>query len=205
MKFVRERHLMPRILSTTMMLCAITLKEKSLYFCSYDFGTCREYRITDNNIGELIANQRLDGRGMDESALGSFVRTGGEKNDRTAAPEWTWHATLKVGTRIDIINHYKGLHPERLEDLRRWLAQDLKDGRNYRSITIACFTPSDPTVFVYGDRASLGPIVFEVRRDEERRWSVATVHMLQNSPRSDFDNYGENPLFAPRTVDCLAV
>lgn len=62
--------------------------------------------------------------------------------------------------------------PTQLKDLRAWPVSEHRN-TDYKSITIACFAPTDDYVFVYGQRKTLGPIVMSLFNDIELGWTVA--------------------------------
>ena len=83
-----------------------------------------------------------------------------------------WTMKISLPTQTELIGKYERFRPAQINDLRRSLLAEYKDS-DYRTMTIACFGPHDETVFLYGDRASLGPIVLQVFWDLERGWITA--------------------------------
>ena len=109
-------------------------------------------------------------------------------------PGLLWTPTIELHTREETIRQYQQLRPTTVEKVRNWLLNKQPDPRGleslrtwllktskeagYRSLTIACFTPLDPTVFIYGDRPPerRGEIVFQVFWDDEREeWVDAAM------------------------------
>jgi hypothetical protein len=79
---------------------------------------------------------------------------------------------VTLPTQTELIEEYKKLRTPELADLRAWLDSRYRDS-DYKSVTIACFAPTDENVFVYGQRKTLGPIVVSLFNDIELGWTVA--------------------------------
>jgi hypothetical protein len=71
------------------------------------------------------------------------------------------------------------LRPKPGGTLTKWLITQLRDS-GYRSVTLACFKPLDPIIYVFGDRKVGSPIIFSLFWDGERKeWTQAG--MLERS------------------------
>ena len=64
--------------------------------------------------------------------------------------------TAKIGTRAEIVQHYRGLHPADLDALKSWLVRQRLEAS---AAKIACYEQSDPETYIYGDRSAKGPFV----------------------------------------------
>lgn len=161
-----------------------------LSYCSQETRTCAKYRID-----EILGLQRLDSRECcgaqsDEEALMAFVGLDPAKirhpgdpppslnDDMVRNPSQSlgvlWDATLPLEDRDKIVAEYKRARPPALGGLKRYLAE-LPPEAGFRSITIACFEPTDPAVYCYGVHSERGPVVFTLYWDIEREgWFVAS-------------------------------
>jgi hypothetical protein len=171
---------------------AIATTPTSLSYCSHDIGVCASYQIEASRNWERIKSVKCDGHESDEEALLSFVGAdanrpklrlearkppvlgaGGFSGNPTADFPLRWTTTLNLGTLNSIIEQYRHLHPPEVSSLQDWLRTRLRDS-GYSSVTIACFSASDPVVYVYGERASNRPIVISVFWDrEQEKWAEA--------------------------------
>jgi hypothetical protein len=63
-----------------------------------------------------------------------------------------WTASIALGSRAEITKQYSHLHPTELHDVERWLRNTILPDAGYKTITIACFAPTDPMIYLYGER-----------------------------------------------------
>jgi len=155
----------------------------SIWYCSRDLGVCAQYSLEGRHLGQR--NKFIKYNNADDD-IDSVSRFAGQKPKSlfpseigtSQLPQFTgtlWTRTIELGSREEVVASYKKLRPTKLKGLRDWLRERLKDG-GFRSVTIASFAPSDPTVFIHGDRTAErgGPIVFQVFWDSEREaWVYA--------------------------------
>jgi len=175
---------------------AAYLTGKAFWYCSHDLGVCAQYRVEDRHLGDRIESIKSLDEQDDRKSVLKFagqnpkltfpteIRTGRLPLPDSAGILWT--AAIELGTREEIVNQYKQLRPVELKGLLEWARTKHQDS-GYRSITIACFAPSDPTVFIYGDRPAerSGPIVFQVFWDREREeWVVAGMLERRQGPET---------------------
>ena len=172
---------------------AIYSSTNALSYCSEDLGVCVEYRIQDNRNWLGTKAAKYDHSMNDLDAVLKFAGmpapitgdkrpvplTLGAPNGLGGLPSpggSAWRATLKIKARDQIVREYRQLHPEPIRSLEQWLRQTTS-GVGYKSMTIACFAPSDPEIFVYGDRPKRGgPVVFSVIWDREsQEWLEASL------------------------------
>lgn len=165
----------------------------TFWYCSRDLGVCVKYSLEDRRLGQRIGQRTCDGEQDDMSSVLKFA---GQSPKRPLPPEISthrlpqpvgtlWTLTVELSSREETVRQYKQLRPPELKGLRDWLRTDLR-GTGYRSITIACFAPMDPTVFIYGDRPPErgGPIVFQVFWNMEREeWVEAGMLEQVQGPK----------------------
>jgi len=163
---------------------AIYMTSESLSYCSRDLGVCASYSIQDFHLHDLLRSEPRNSGKDDDAALLSFV---GAKSGTPTARQPSrptrigpggitgslvpggirWTSTFSLPGRSEIVQRYKAMHPPELKGLEDWLLATFHRSTGYKSITIACFTPKDPVVYLYGDRPSKGPIVLSVFWDPE--------------------------------------
>ena len=167
--------------------------DKAFWYCSRDLGVCAQYGVEGRRLGRRINSVQYGNEQDDRISVLKFAGINPKppfpaeiRTDRPSIPDFAgalWTPAIELGTREEIVKQYKKLRPVELEGLREWLRTGLQVA-GYRSITIACFAPSDPTVFIYGDRPAerFGPIVFQVFFDREREeWvEVGILEQSQN-------------------------
>jgi hypothetical protein len=165
---------------------AVALTSESIYFCSRNLHGCMQYEIRFGHVGRPLRAKALDGQTSDMDAVIQWMRENGEavlpppgpgaprvlRGVGTSSPLF-WTMDVKLPTQTELIEEYKQLRttPE-LADLRAWLVAEHRN-TDYKSITIACFAPTDDSVFVYGERKTLGPIMLSLFNDIELGWTVA--------------------------------
>jgi hypothetical protein len=173
---------------------AAYLKGNAFWYCSRDLGACTQYRLEAHRGWQRMKSIKHDG---DQDDMSSVLRFAGEdplqllRSDKTDPRSWhltvgiLWTPTVELSTRDEIVKQYQQMRPAELKGLRDWLRTSLQD-TGYRSITIACFAPSDPTVFIYGDRPAehRGPLVFQVYWDREREeWVFVGMLEREQGPK----------------------
>ena len=168
--------------------------DKAFWYCSRDLGVCAQYSLEGRGLGRRINSVQYGNEQDDRISMLKFAGINPKpslpaeiRTDKLSLPDSAgalWTPAIELGTREEIVKQYKKLRPVELEGLREWLRTGLQVA-GYRSITIACFAPSDPTVFIYGDRPAerFGPIVFQVFFDREREeWVEVGILEQSQSP-----------------------
>jgi hypothetical protein len=165
---------------------AVAVTPQSMYFCSRNLHGCMQYEIRFGHVGRDLRAKVLEGQQSEMDAVLQWMRENGEAVLPTPAPgsprvlrgvpnssPTFWTMDVKLPTQTELIEEYKQLRatPE-LADLRAWLVTEHRN-TDYKSITIACFAPTDDFVFVYGERKTLGPIMLSLFHDIELGWTVA--------------------------------
>ena len=166
---------------------AVAKTPESMYFCSRNLHGCMQYEIRFGHVGRPLRAKVLEGQTSETDAVIQWMRENGEAvlpppaagsprvlgGVATSSNFTLWTMDVKLPTQTELIEEYKQLRttPE-LADLRAWLVSEHRN-TDYKSITIPCFAPTDETVFIYGERKTLGPIVFGVFDDVELGWTVA--------------------------------
>lgn len=166
---------------------AIAVTPQSMYFCSRNLHGCMQYEIRLGHIGRDLRAKVLEGQTSETDAVLQWMRENGEAvlpqpaagsprilgGVATSSNFTLWTMDVKLPTQTELIEEYKQLRttPE-LADLRAWLVSEYRN-TDYKSITIACFAPTDDFVFVYGERKTLGPIMLSLFNDIELGWTVA--------------------------------
>lgn len=188
---------------------AVYLSPRFLFYCSHDLGKCAQYAIEENQLGQRLKSIGCGGSGTaceqgrtDAESLNSFIRQvdttlpipavptqaytlGGTVAGTPMKPSTavTWNMTVSLGTRQQIIDEYRQARPAQIKSLEAWFRYRLQNS-GYRSVTIPCFTPSDPEIYVYGDRVSGRPIIISVRWDQEgEQWLEAGLLQGPQSAR----------------------
>ena len=144
-----------------------------------------QYEIRFGDVGRDIGAKVLERQLSETDALMLWMRENGEEAAPAPAgrsprvlrglanPNFLlWTMEVPLPTQKEVLEEYKKLRPSQLADLRAWLDSEFRDS-DYKSVTIACFAPTDEDVFVYGERKTLGPIVMSLFNDIERGWTVA--------------------------------
>jgi hypothetical protein len=164
----------------------------TFWYCSRDLGVCAQYSLEDRRLLHRTSQIKCDGKQDDRSSVLKFAGQNPKlsfpseiRTDKLPHPVGIlWTPTIELSTRVETVKKYKQLRPTELEGLRDWLRTRFQDA-GYRSITIACFAPSDPTVFIYGDRPAepRGAIIFQVFWDREREeWVYAGLLEREHGP-----------------------
>jgi hypothetical protein len=95
-----------------------------------------------------------------------------------------WTATVTIGSREEIVQQYKQMHPAELGSLTRWIRSSMSGSGAATSITIACFAPTDPMVYYYADRPTKESVVIAAYWDKEREtWAVASSLVRSQGPQ----------------------
>jgi hypothetical protein len=179
---------------------AIGTTRNHLSYCSHALGICASYLIDTGRNWQRLKSSLCDGTGTDEKALLTFVGKDGPQPSisgprnlvidpdglqgrPSAGPLATWTTALSLGTRAAILEDYRKLNPVELGSLRAWLLERERNA-GYRSIRIACFKPTDPEVFLYGDRSPGSGLVFSVfwNRDEDD-WAEVAILRAPELPK----------------------
>ena len=170
----------------TRMAAALYSATGMLAYCSHDMGVCAEYVTARHRNWMRDRSAKCEGTQSDEQAVLDFVGKQSEKEALgvqgkrritvgrggvmgipAAGSGILWTAAIPLAPRSEILKHYSGLHPPELRGIEQWLRATILPNAGYRTITIACFAPTDPVVYLYGDRPVKGPIVFSIYWDEE--------------------------------------
>src|SRR5580658_10478959 len=145
---------------------AIYVTSESLSYCSRDLGICASYSVEDFRLHDLVRSEPCNSGKDDDAALSSFIgaKAGapgaqgpsrptsiGPRTGSLAPGGIRWTSTFSLSERAEIVLRYKALHPVMLRSLQDWLLARFSRNGGYRSVTIACFAPKDPLVYVYGD------------------------------------------------------
>jgi hypothetical protein len=181
------------------MTLAISATPDFVSYCSHQAGVCTEYRRSKHRNWEGTRSTGCNGIGSDEDALLAFAETarppisshgqrmplGGGGLVGLPALGIRWIAKLHLDTRAEIVGKYKRLHPANLETLEEWIRAQSTAKTGVGSITIACFSDSDPMIYYSVDRKEEEPSVIAVLWDSERLgWIVASsLEQSQNSER----------------------
>jgi hypothetical protein len=173
---------------------AMALGSGWVSYCSRDIGVCARYKTDSNRGWERVVGERYAIGASDEAALLSFVSRGSKheisdvvpKSGQTLGPGGLtghlgpegapiWTTTLRLGNRAEIIQQYRQIHPQALEGLKNWILGATPQKAAMKSITIACFAPTDPMVYYYIDRPPREPLIMAVIWDKDRQfWAVAS-------------------------------
>ena len=170
---------------------SLNYRSNLISYCSHQLGVCAEYIIEPNRNWQRNRSRIAPPGESDQASILGFVGASESATGRVDSPRFEgrtgslggtlssaasgvfWTATLILGSRTEILGEYRRKHPPEIESLKNWLSGRLR-GAGYKSVTIPCFDPADPSVFVYGDRGVMGAIVFAVYWDKEReKWVEA--------------------------------
>ena len=180
---------------------AIQAASDSVSYCSHQAGVCVTYRTGDYRNWEGASSARCDDNRSDQDALLAFIGKepvkpgGGRKTPLvlgrggfSGSPESgsgiTWTTTISLGSREEIVRQYRQMHPQEIEGLQSWIRTATTRDSGVKSITIACFAPSDPMVYYYVDRPAKGSVVMAVFWDRERQaWVVASSLERSQGPQ----------------------
>ena len=104
-----------------------------------------------------------------------------------AEPGITWTTRINISRREDIVQQYKQMQPAELDGLKEWIRNAKNSANVVRSITIACFAPSDPMVYYFIDRTDDRPVIMAVYWNKDRQeWIVAaSAERLQAPEKFD--------------------
>lgn len=179
---------------------AVYLASNSLSYCSHDLKVCARYRIEANRNWQRDAASKCEGNQSDEDAVRAFTGDSVQsKRDSQRKPALggiggltgspapgsgiRWTTTVKLGSRDEIVQQYKQVHPAEIESLTRWIRSSMNPSTGHASITMACFAPTDPMVYYYVDRAAKESVVMAAFWDREREeWLVASSLVRSQNP-----------------------
>lgn len=174
-------------------MLSVNVNSKLLSYCSRDLGACGQYRIEECiRTWQRLTSRKCCGNQSDGEALVAFVRQAVENQLPHADPRdypaigfgqpmkpppsdssQSWVMTTELGNRSEIIRVYRNLRSPEIEALRDWVRTDLMVS-GYVSFTIPCFKPSDPVVYVLGNRIARDPIVASLFWNRQtNKWDVA--------------------------------
>jgi len=182
---------------------ALALSSNSLSYCSHDVGACARYRIDPNRNWGRNASTKCDGGQSDEQALLSFLGFGlpqeklgpGSRPGPTLGPGGLtghltpgspvfWTAAIGLGSRDEIVQQYRQIHPQAIDGLEEWIRASVTREAGIGSITVACFAPTDPMVYYYVDRPTKGSVEMAVYWNSERQqWAVASSLERSQGPQ----------------------
>lgn len=145
------------------------------------------YRIDPNRNWERDAIGNCNGNQSDEEALAAFIGdsvrstaiavpqrkialggAGGLTGSPTPGSGIRWPTAVNLGTREEIVQQYKQMHPAEIENLTRWIRSSMNQTAGRTTITIACFAPTDPMVYYYVDRPAKESVV----NNRSRGWNL---------------------------------
>ena len=170
-------------------------------YCSHQAGVCVKYRTDPSRNWEGVSSASCEDKGNDEDALLAFlgkpkrassyrdgqvsVGQGGLSGLSLTGSGITWTAHLKLGSRAEILSQYKRMHPVDAAGLAEWLRAAPSLGS--RSITIACYAPTDPMVYYYVNHSGgAGEVMAAFWNRERQEWLVASsLDKIQGSERFD--------------------
>jgi hypothetical protein len=176
----------------------------SLSYCSRDVGVCARYTVLPQRNWMRDANAKRDSSESDIDAVAAFdglkirepaARTGSPPTITLGGPGGltgtltpnsgiAWTATISLGGREEIVRQYRQMRPPEIEGLKEWIRSPLMPrDAGIKSITIACFAPSDPVVYYSVDGPATKPVIMAVFWDRDlEEWRVATyLDRTQNS------------------------
>ncbi|MEO8597159.1 MAG: hypothetical protein ABI759_27820 [Candidatus Solibacter sp.] len=183
---------------------AAVVTSNSLAYCSHELGVCARYRNDPHRNWEREASAKCDGGQTDEDALiafaGGTVRAsagsqskvvlggpGGLKGSPAPGSGIRWTAAVRLGSRDEIVQQYREMKPPEIEAIQKWARATSPPSAGYKSITIACFAPTDPMVYLYGDRGTKGSIVLAIYWDREREEWVFASSLERSQGTQRFD------------------
>lgn len=169
---------------------AMNSSANSVSYCSHALRACEKYETYGYRPWKEVSRQKCEGKERDEDCLLSFLGAAGIRS-KTAPTRLTLGpgglsgmpqagsgiistGTITLRPQHVVQDAYRSLHPQQLSSLVDWLRATTLTTAGYTSITIACFSPSDPEISLYGERKSNGPILISVFWDREvGQWQVA--------------------------------
>ena len=182
----------------------VSVASDGVAYCSQHLGTCAAYRVETSRNWERSLSVPCCSHRTDEDALLAFVSSGrrAAANSDQRRPvaigpgglsgTWTvnsparWRMTIKLEDRGRIVERYKQLRPSEADSLRTWLRKNYRDA-GYRSITFACFKPSDPVLYLYGDRGTEGSMVISLFWDKGREEWIEAGMLARNQGTETFE------------------
>ncbi len=201
---------------------AIHAASGSVSYCSHQAGVCATYRTRDDRNWEGTEQALCDDNRSDLEAVLAFIQNESVMTARketttdhtppatgargfsgfparksvvtpTAGSEATWTTKITVGSRAEVVTKYRQMHPPGMADLEKWLRPQLVLDSELKSITVACFAPTDPMVYYYADRPTKGPaerptaaptiIAVFWRLDQPEEWVVAGYSQRWQNPQ----------------------
>jgi hypothetical protein len=181
---------------------AIYAAPDSVSYCSHQAGVCVKYRVDGYRNWEESASSKCEDGRSDEATLLEFIgedsgrpvgnwqsqlvlgqgltgiprpEPGDSPMGLRAAPVGIrWTTRIDLGNRAEIVRQYQQMRPAEIEGLKAWVGTSNPQDAGVKSITIACFAPTDPMVYYYIDRPAKGPVFMAVFWDRDRgAWTVA--------------------------------
>jgi hypothetical protein len=173
---------------------AIQASADTVAYCSHDLDSCAKYSVLPNRNWLRLTSAKCDGRNSDLDALlawmgqnsvkertqGVVLGRGGLRGVPAPGVGSLWTVNVNLGSRAEVIQQYRQLHPPELESLERWLHATILPTAGYKALTIGCFAHSDPLVYLYGDRVNKGPVLLAVYWDKERGEWVDAASLEQS-------------------------
>lgn len=174
----------------------------TLSYCSHEVGVCARYKIDSQRNWEGVANGKRDGTQSDQNALLAFdgdsianmtsksnltLGPGGLTGSPAPASGIVWGATIGVPRREEIVQQYRQMHPAEIEGLKAWIVSSITQGAGVKSVTIACFAPSDPLVYYYIDRPTNESVVMAAYWNKERQGWVVASSLRRNQGSERFE------------------
>jgi hypothetical protein len=164
---------------------AIQLTADSLTYCSHDLGACVAYAILDYRNWLGVRSAKCDDTHSDLDALLAFIGNGPRNRANSQSTGATkgladgrtmvglsptgsgiiWTTTVSLGSRDEIAQRYRRMNPDGIQSLRKWAANGVAPG--IKAITIPCFAPSDPIVYVSFDWQADPPTAIAVFWNKE--------------------------------------
>lgn len=146
---------------------SILKQQNEVAYCSKELGVCALYLADQYRNWQRLRAEKIRQPGNTEALWdfmgmprpGKVAEYGGLPGKASGPLQFT--SSLSLSDRSEIIKEYQGLRSADWSALEDWLRRDLQDS-GYSSIYFACFKPSDPVVFVYGERGTKEPIVFSL-------------------------------------------
>jgi hypothetical protein len=104
-----------------------------------------------------------------------------------------WTSKIAVGSRSEIVTKYRQMHPAQMSNLEKWLRSQTAGDSELKSITIACFSPTDPMIYYFADRPTKGPVERPTdapiiisafwRLDQPEEWVAAGYSQRWQNPK----------------------
>jgi hypothetical protein len=163
----------------------------SLSYCSTRLGVCARYRTDLNRNWMGVAKAKIKHGQADYKTVVQFASKNlgiSQRGDSVAGslPQpstFVWEAVINLGSREDIIQQYRQMRPQGIGALEDWIR--VTRSSEVKSITIACFAPSDPVVYYFVDRPAKESAVMAAYWDREhKQWFVAASLVRSQGPET---------------------